>query len=82
MDVGRAVDSLRSIAAQNHLDLTRVIVLGRSAGGHLAIWVAARSRLPKSSPVYVSDPLPIRGVIDLLRAGPRSLWTIGICFEQ
>jgi len=65
LDVGRAVDSLRSIAAQNHLDLTRVIVVGHSAGGHLAMWVAARSRLPKSSPVYVSDPLPIRGVIDL-----------------
>lgn len=64
-DIGRGVDYLRSIAVQNHLDLTRVIVVGHSAGGHLAMWVAARSRLPKSSLIYVSDPLPIRGVIDL-----------------
>jgi pimeloyl-ACP methyl ester carboxylesterase len=29
------------------------------------MWVAARSRLTKSSLIYVRDPLPIRGVIDL-----------------
>jgi len=65
LDVGRGVDYLRSIAPQNHLDLTRVIVVGHSAGGHLALWVAARSRIPKASAIYISDPLPIRGVIDL-----------------
>lgn len=31
----------------------------------MAMWVAARSRLTKSSLIYVRDPLPIRGVIDL-----------------
>jgi pimeloyl-ACP methyl ester carboxylesterase len=65
LDVGRAVDYLRSIAVQNHLDLTRVIVVGHSNGGLLAMWVAARSRVRKSSLIYVSDPLPVRGVIDL-----------------
>jgi len=65
LDVGRGVDYLRSIAPQNHLDLTRVIVVGHSAGGHLALWVAARSRVPKGSAIYISDPLPVRGVIDL-----------------
>jgi acetyl esterase/lipase len=65
LDVGSAVDYLRSIAAQHHLDLTRVIVVGHSNGGLLAMWVAARSRLPKSSLIYVSDPLPVRGAIDL-----------------
>ena len=65
LDVGRGVDHLRAIATKNHLDLARVIVVGHSAGGHLAMWVASRSRLPKTSPIYVSDPLPIRGVVDL-----------------
>jgi acetyl esterase/lipase len=65
LDVGTGVDYLRLIAVRNHLDLTRVIVVGHSNGGQMAIWVAARSRLPKSSAIYVSDPLPIRGVIDL-----------------
>ncbi len=65
LDVGSGVDYLRSIAAQNNLDLNRVIVVGHSAGGHLAMWVAARSRLPKTSNIYVQDPLSVRAVVDL-----------------
>jgi acetyl esterase/lipase len=65
LDIGQGVDYLRSIAVQNHLDLTRVIVVGHSSGGQMALWVAARSRLPKRSVLYISDPLPVRGVIDL-----------------
>jgi acetyl esterase/lipase len=68
LDVGRAVDHLRTIAGQYELDLGRVVVVGHSAGGHLAMWTAARARLPRSSDLYVADPLPVRGVIDL--AGP------------
>jgi acetyl esterase/lipase len=68
LDVGRAVDHLRTLAGQYQLDLGRVVIAGHSAGGHLAMWTAARSRLPASSPVYVKDPLPVRGAIDL--AGP------------
>ena len=65
LDVGRAVDHLRSLDGPYNLDLSRVIVVGHSAGGHLAMWVAARPRLPASTPLYVADPLPIRGVVDL-----------------
>jgi acetyl esterase/lipase len=68
LDVGRAVDHLRTLAPQYDLDLKRVIVVGHSAGGHLAMWTAVRHRLPKESALYVADPLPPRGVIDL--AGP------------
>jgi acetyl esterase/lipase len=68
LDVGRAVDYLRTLAGQYQLDLGRVVIAGHSAGGHLAMWAAARSRLPTSSPLYLPDPLPVRGVIDL--AGP------------
>jgi acetyl esterase/lipase len=68
LDVGRAVDHLRTLAGQYQLDLGRVVIAGHSAGGHLAMWAAARARLPTSSPLYVTDPLPVRGVIDL--AGP------------
>ena len=68
LDAGRAVDHLRTLAEQHRLDLGRVVIVGHSAGGHLAMWAAARSRLPTSSPLYVADPLPVRGVIDL--AGP------------
>jgi len=71
LDVGRAVDYLRLLAGKHHLDLGRVVLLGHSAGGHLAMWVAARAREPTSSPLHVRDPLPVRGVIDL--AGPLDL---------
>jgi acetyl esterase/lipase len=69
LDVGKGVDYLRFIAADKKLDLSRVIVVGHSAGGHLAMWVAARSRLSSGSALYVKDPLPIRGVIDLAGTG-------------
>jgi acetyl esterase/lipase len=71
LDVGRALDYLRSIAQKYRLDLDRVIVVGHSAGGHLAMWSAARTRLRPQSPLYVTNPLSIRGVIDL--AGPGDM---------
>lgn len=72
-DVGLAVDQLRTIANQYRLDLDRVVLLGHSSGGQLATWVAARKRLPQGSPLYVADPLRIRGVVNL--AGPVDLET-------
>jgi acetyl esterase/lipase len=68
LDVAHGVDHLRAIASQHKLDLGRVVIVGHSAGGHLAMWAAARSRVPKGSPLYVANPLPARGVLDL--AGP------------
>ena len=65
LDVGRAVDHLRSIAPAYRLDLSRVVVVGHSAGGHLAMWVAARNRLRSDSGLFVAQPLPLRGVINL-----------------
>jgi len=68
LDVGRAVDHVRALAGEHHLDLSRVVVVGHSAGGHLAMWTAGRRRLTKTSDLYVANPLPVRGVMDL--AGP------------
>jgi acetyl esterase/lipase len=71
LDIGYAVDHLRALAREYPLDLGRVVIVGHSAGGHLAMWAAARSRLPAASPLHTTDPLPVRGVIDL--AGPVDL---------
>lgn len=71
LDVGKAADLLRALATPYHLDLGRVVIVGHSAGGHLAMWSAARSRLPRSSALYMADPLSVRGVMDL--AGPLDL---------
>lgn len=64
-DTGAAIDFLRSIAGKYRLDLSRLVFVGHSAGGHLALWAAARSRLKPSSPLFVPDPLVPVGVINL-----------------
>jgi acetyl esterase/lipase len=71
LDVGRAIDQLRALAPQYDLDLSRVVLVGHSAGGNLAMWGAARSRLRTPSELYVANPLRVRGVVDL--AGPLDL---------
>ncbi len=69
LDVGHAIDRLGLEAAKYDLDLRHVIAIGHSAGGHLALWAAARSRLSPSSPLYVVDPLKIGAVISLAGIG-------------
>ena len=64
-DVGRAIDFLRVISRTDHLDLGHVVVVGHSAGGHLALWAAGRRRLPTDSPLHTSRPLRIGGVLTL-----------------
>jgi acetyl esterase/lipase len=46
-DVGAGVDAL---AGFGKLDLGTVVALGHSAGGHLALWMAARGTLPDGTP--------------------------------
>ncbi|WP_291197397.1 alpha/beta hydrolase [Hyphomonas sp.] len=63
LDAGAATDQLRQHAAEFNLDLSRVTGIGHSAGGHLILWLAARSKLPEQSPLRVSDPLQFQGVV-------------------
>jgi acetyl esterase/lipase len=64
-DVGRAVDALRDLAESKPLDLGRLTTLGHSAGGHLALWAAARRNLPAGGPLAASNPLPVHRVVGL-----------------
>jgi acetyl esterase/lipase len=48
LDVAAGVDALAEIDAP--IDLGRVGAVGHSAGGHLALWVTARARLPAGVP--------------------------------
>src|SRR5215471_13646928 len=56
-DVARAADFVRALARENQLDPRRVIAIGHSSGGHLAMWLAARPKLTKTSALYMKDPL-------------------------
>lgn len=64
-DVARGADHLRVLARSYALDIKRVIAIGHSAGGQLALWLAARKQLPQSSLLRASHPLKLSGVISL-----------------
>jgi len=64
-DVGAALDALPGIAKEYHLDARRIVAIGHSAGGHLALWAAARPKLPAASPLHTAHPLRIDHVISL-----------------
>jgi acetyl esterase/lipase len=68
-DVGAAIDHLRELARRYPLDLGHVVLVGHSAGGHLALWAAGRRRLPAGNPVRGADPLPVAGVVSLAGVG-------------
>ncbi|HTO06787.1 MAG TPA: alpha/beta hydrolase, partial [Myxococcota bacterium] len=74
LDVGAATDYARTLAETHPLDLRRVVVVGHSAGAHLALWVAARAKLPARSELRRESPLPLRGVVAL--APPTDLRAI------
>ncbi len=65
LDVAAGADYLRILAPEYSLDLDRVGAVGHSAGGHLALWLGARHKLPAGSPLFVDNPLRLRGVVSL-----------------
>jgi acetyl esterase/lipase len=66
-DVAAAIDHLARVDAP--LDLTRVSVLGHSAGGHLALWAASRDRLGPGAPGHVEGPPPVPLRLAIAQAG-------------
>ncbi|MEG3182195.1 alpha/beta hydrolase [Sphingomonas sp. LT1P40] len=64
-DAAAATDLLRSHAARLKLDTSNLVAVGHSAGGHLALWLAGRRKLPKTSPLAGGDPLRIARVVSL-----------------
>ncbi|MFF1420675.1 alpha/beta hydrolase family protein [Streptomyces sp. NPDC058280] len=75
-DVAAAMDALPALVADAlpQADARRIVVTGHSAGGHLALWAAARHVLPEGSPWRLPHPPQFRGVValapiaDLVRA--------------
>lgn len=77
LDVAAAADALAGSllppAIARRLDLTSVAALGHSAGGHLALWLAARRRLETASPLHAPRPLPLRGIVAVAPLSSLSL---------
>ncbi|WP_370290910.1 alpha/beta hydrolase family protein [Nocardioides sp.] len=76
-DVAAGIDKLADISSvtteKPALDLSRVITLGHSAGGHLATWSAARGRYGFSDDVAVTHVISQAGVLDLRAAAEAGL---------
>ncbi len=64
-DIAKATDFSRTLAPKYRLDLQRVVLVGHSSGGHLALWAAARHKLPAASPLRTVSPLRVAGVVDI-----------------
>lgn len=73
-DLAEGLDALPGLLGGT-IDPQRVVLMGHSAGGHLALWAASRHRLPEGSPGHRATPLPVRGVVSL--AGVADLgWAV------
>jgi acetyl esterase/lipase len=75
-DVAAAIDHIAAIGGA--VDPTRVVTCGHSAGGQLALWAAARGRLPPGSPggnvvVSVRGVVSLAGIADLREADRLAL---------
>ncbi|MEU0752679.1 alpha/beta hydrolase [Streptomyces albogriseolus] len=66
-DVAAALDALPGLIREllPAGDPRRIVLTGHSAGGHLALWAAARHLLPAGSPWRTDAPAPLRGVVAL-----------------
>jgi acetyl esterase/lipase len=73
-----------ALADRYPIDLLRVVAVGHSAGGHLALWLATAGRLPEGHPLRgTRTPPTLRGVVsmggitDLREYQARQLQTCG-----
>jgi acetyl esterase/lipase len=71
LDLSRAMEALGANADAFDIDPKRIVVVGHSAGAHLALWVGSRARIPTYSPLFVADALRVRSVVAI--AGPGDL---------
>ncbi len=77
LDAALAADHLRQLAQRYPLDLDHVVAIGHSAGGQLALWLAARGKLPPDSELHSAQPLRLRGVIGLDAITDLATYRIG-----
>jgi acetyl esterase/lipase len=64
LDVALATDYVHTLASRYGLDEERIVTVGHSAGGHLALWVAARHRIVTGELVS-QNPLRVTGAVSL-----------------
>lgn len=73
-DAVNSVNFLSQLEKEFPLDLSRVVIVGHSAGGHLALWLASRINKLNLDNIDGILQIPIKGVISL--AGVLDLETM------
>ena len=69
LDAAAGFDFVSTLAKTHPLDLSRVLTMGHSAGGHLAFWIAGRAHLPAKSELHLPlSQLALRAAISLAGA--------------
>lgn len=64
-DLSNSTSLLQKIAYKYSLDLKRVIVIGHSAGGQLALWLASLNKVSPNNLLYKKDFLKFKGAVIL-----------------
>jgi len=79
-DIAMSADKMLSVADEYSLDTSRIIAAGHSAGGQLALWLAASSQF-HDNPLFASARVvPLIGVLALAPAADLAyLHQTGVC---
>lgn len=64
-DVIDAINHLAHLHEYNQLDTSQVTIIGHSAGGHLALWLASRNQRNDKYAIFKRLLIPIKKVISL-----------------
>jgi acetyl esterase/lipase len=72
-DIAKSSDHLLSVANEYSLDTNRIIVAGHSAGGHLALWLAARKKFSNNALFSSPNQVQLKGVLALAPAPDLAL---------
>ena len=78
VDAAAAYDFAFTGHFASRIDRSRVAVVGHSAGGHLALWLASRSRLPAGAPGAAPHVVPALAVPQAPVASFRNALRLGL----
>jgi acetyl esterase/lipase len=76
-DVADGIGKLTELATDHPLDLQRVVFIGHSAGGHLALWAVKQNGVSGTPPVRPILVVSLAGVADLEEGARRGLGDTG-----
>src|SRR6266853_4552948 len=59
LDISGATDLLRELVPRYHLDVEQAVAIGHSSGSQLALWLAARGKMPIKGAIPIMWPVKL-----------------------